>query len=281
MGNLSNPNQWATMERLRFIERRAYWCGTITRQDLTQTFGLSMAQASSDLQKYQEMNAEALIYNLRKKRYEGTQNMCPILTTPNLEEAMSLFLTGDSRAPSSALFFVGEKSFTQKSGQVQTIQMPSRRPPAEVQRRVFLAVSNQLRLRVRYLSVNSSTDAWRELHPRAFGHDGSRWHVRAWCELRREWRDFTLSRFVKSEWPTQPLSLPGADEAWEKFVTLSLRANQKLSPTARKAVELDYGMINGRLELPVREAMVNYLLTRLNLPLTDGARPFPQLELME
>lgn len=38
-------------------------------------------------------------------------------------------------------------------------------------------------------------------------------------------------------------------------------------------------MMNGRLELRVRSAMANYLRARLNLPLADGSRPNPQLEL--
>jgi len=56
-----------------------------------------------------------------------------------------------------------------------------------VERRIFLAVLERLRVRVRYASVHSGTDAWRWLQPRVFAHDGNRWHVRAWCEQRADY----------------------------------------------------------------------------------------------
>ena len=60
MGNSSNPEQWAVMERLRFIERAAYWRGWIQRQDLAAVYGKGSAQASADFQKYLELNPGAL-----------------------------------------------------------------------------------------------------------------------------------------------------------------------------------------------------------------------------
>jgi len=51
MGNKTNDQNWAATERLRFIEACAWWKGIVQRQDLVGLFGISMAQASSDLQR--------------------------------------------------------------------------------------------------------------------------------------------------------------------------------------------------------------------------------------
>ncbi len=51
-GNKTNDQNWAATERLRFIETCAWWKGIVQRQDLVGLFGISMAQASSDLQRY-------------------------------------------------------------------------------------------------------------------------------------------------------------------------------------------------------------------------------------
>jgi hypothetical protein len=75
MGNKTNDQNWAATERLRFIEACAWWKGIVQRQDLVGLFGISMAQASSDLQRYLEMNPSAFVYNLRQKRYEATAEM--------------------------------------------------------------------------------------------------------------------------------------------------------------------------------------------------------------
>lgn len=45
------------------------------RRDLVAAFGVSLAQASSDLQKYQELNPGALQYHMNRKRYEGAREM--------------------------------------------------------------------------------------------------------------------------------------------------------------------------------------------------------------
>ena len=93
MGNQTNAGLWVAQERLRAIERAAYWRGWVKRKDLAALFGVSLAQASSDLQKYQELNPGALQYNMNAKRYEGAREMvCVLVKEPSLEEAMGAFL---------------------------------------------------------------------------------------------------------------------------------------------------------------------------------------------
>jgi len=98
MGNKTNDRTWAAAERLRFIETCAWWKGVVQRQDLGDLFGISMAQASSDLQRYLELNLAAFVYNLRQKRYEATAEMQCVLTKPRLDEAVTRFLGGDARS---------------------------------------------------------------------------------------------------------------------------------------------------------------------------------------
>lgn len=44
---------------------------------------------------------------------------------------------------------------------------------------------------------------------------------------------------------------------------MTLTANPKLSANERKALEMDYGMKSGKLQLAVREAMLTYSARRL------------------
>jgi hypothetical protein len=272
------------MERLRFIERSAFWRGIINRQDLVKVFGLSMAQASSDLQKYQQTNPGALVYNMNKKRYEGAEGMVPNCTVPNLEEAMTLFLVGGGEAKTAANMETLGLRATSEAAQVYIVKVPARRASAEVERRVFLAVINGLRIRVRYYSVNSGTDGWRWIQPSAFAHDGNRWHVRAWCETNERWSDFNLSRIAAAEWPTAKATETAEDTKRKTLVTLKLRPNSKRSdpsPAATKAVELDFGMTEGVLEIQTTEAEVDYLRGRLGVPLSNGKVPEALVELVE
>lgn len=273
MGNKTNDRNWAAMERLRFIEACAWWKGLVNRQDLAGLFGVSMAQSSSDLQRYLEMNPGAFVYNLREKRYEATAGMKCVLTSPRLDEAVSRFLSEDARGLAS-----GWTSESDGSARVAVLSMPARHAGPVVERRIFLAVLNGLRVRVKYASVNSNKEEWRYLRPHALGHNGARWHVRAWCEKNADFRDFTLSRIAEIEWSREATQLPSVDKDWQEWVTLQISPHRSLKDEQRKAVERDYAMRNGMLKLKVRKAMEGYLRDRLGLAMANGKPPQRLLE---
>lgn len=260
MGNTSNRDQWAGRERLAFIERVAWWRGVVNRGDLRGVFGISAAQASADLQGYQEQNPTALAYNVRSKRYEARPEMVCVMHSPRLEEAVGMFLGTPVPLPQ-----VGARA----DGRVATFAPPVRQAGEVVERKVFLALDQGKRLQVTYWSVNSGGAKRREIAPHGLGHDGYRWHVRAWCFENWEFRDFVLSRIENAEWPGEPFTPPARDEAWERVVTVVLRANSELGEPQRRTIERDYGMKAGKLEVTMREAMRDYCLAHLRVAMED------------
>jgi hypothetical protein len=72
MANATNPKSWYARCRLAWLERKASQAGCLNRSDLMREFGISPAQASSDLQAYQQLSPEALRYDLPSKRYLWT-----------------------------------------------------------------------------------------------------------------------------------------------------------------------------------------------------------------
>jgi hypothetical protein len=263
MGNTSNPEQWAVQERLRFIERAAYWRGWVQRSDLTEVFGKGSAQVSADFQKYLELNSGALVYSTSRKRYEGQEAMRQVLAESRLEDAAALFM-GAGRAP------VTGEAEPSHSASVDWVVLPARRAAVEVERRIFQAVLHRRKLRLRYLSVHGRSDEWRWLRPHALAHSGHRWHVRAWCEKNGDYRDFTLGRIVEAGWPVVCEPAPRPDAAWETFVTLTVRPAAALSEEQRAAVAQEFGMTGGSLTLRVREAMRQYVERQLGLDPNDG-----------
>jgi hypothetical protein len=274
MGNQTNEKQWAAAERLRYIERSAFWRGVINRSDLQRIYDLSAAQASSDLHRYSELNPGALAYNLKLKRYEGRQAMRPVLHVPRLEEAIEMFLGADLRTARP----VGAGAPAENSTQVATVVVPQRTASAEAQRAIFQAVLSARQVRIRYLSFGKRGESWRVIAPHALAHDGYRWHARAWCFENRDFRNFVLGRIRKAGWP-QPLTaaLPG-DKAWQEWCILKLRPRQGLSDAQARAVRLEYGMAHGRMTLRVRRAMLDATLMHLRLPPSDGRQILPLLE---
>ena len=271
MGNKSNPEQWAVLERLRFIERAAYWRGWVQRSDLMEVFGKGSAQVSADFQKYLEINPGALAYSTSRKRYEGQEGMQQVLQESRLEDAVGVFMAA-GRLP-----FTGAAE-SSRSGMVEWVVLPERRAAVEVERRVFQAVMHRLRLRVRYLSIHGNSDEWRWIQPHALAHSGHRWHVRAWCAKNQDYRDFTLGRIAEAEWPVPGEALPTADVQWDTMSLLTVRPCASLTDEQKSAVALEYGMTDGVLRLNVREAMRLYVERQLGLVPEEGL--VPRLEMV-
>jgi len=269
MGNITNEENWAAQERLRAIERAVWWRGWVKRKNLQKLFGVSLAQASSDLQKYQQLNSGAMVYDLSRKRYEAADGMTCQLHLPQLEDAIRCFL------PSQ---YIGQLpvSLEMEHEMVATVGLPSRRGKDRVERMVMQGLLNGQKLKLQYWSVSSGKSSWREIAPAGLGHDGYRWHVRAWCYQNSDYRDFVLSRISAIKAPEDLSEAKGealpADEDWETFETVRLKPNSNLEENSRRAIEMDYGIRkNGVLKLAVRRAMREYLLahmrvSELNLP---------------
>jgi len=263
MGNLTNEENWAAGERLRAVELWLWWRGWVGRGDLVGRFGISAAQASGDLQKYLEMNGKGVSYQTSRKRYEAGEDFACALHVPSLEEAVRMFLGGGEREMNA-----GENSA--ETERVAILQLPKRVAPGGIARRVFVALLGGKRLRVFYYSVNSDGAEWRYLRPGALAWDGRRWHVRAWCEKREEWRDFVLGRMSKAEWPEGYEGTMPPDEDWHAWETLRLRLNPLLGNQARASLKLDYGLESEVIEVKVRRALRGYFLAEMYLDATGG-----------
>lgn len=261
MGNETNLENWAARERLRWVEVMLWWQGWVGRAALREVFGISAAQASSDLQKYAELNAGAMAYHTSRKRYESGARMKCVLHEPALEEGLALLDEGMSRLPRVGV---------EEGALVGLVSLPKRGAKRTVARRIVLAALTGQQVRVRYHSVASGTARERVLVPRAFGWDGHRWHARAWDGESGEWRDFVLGRMEKVAWPEEWAGKLPKDADWEKWVKVRLKVNPKLKKEAREALRMDYGLAGDVLELRVRKAMEAYLLAGLFLEEETG-----------
>ncbi|MCB1077799.1 MAG: WYL domain-containing protein [Verrucomicrobiae bacterium] len=274
MANTTNPESWAAQERLRFVERSLWWRGQVQRRDLGETFGISLAQASSDLQRYLEINPLAARYDLKAKTYWGEPHMECRFHSPRLEEALALFLGGAGGTGLLPLPLAHSDSARLGPDRIAIVELPMRIAPPQVQRAAFLATLRGLRLRIDYGSLTGrKAPGWRWIAPHAFAHDGYRWHLRAWCEENEGYRDFVLSRIRETEWPSaRPVDDLPRDEDWETYEELTLVANPESPEDQRKAVESDYGMKAGKLRITVRRAMRDYTLNHLHLSNRKGKK---------
>lgn len=253
--------RWGPGQRLEFIEFRAFWEGGVNRGDLQGRFGVSAPQASADLSDYMAAAPGNLAYDASAKRYVATPGFEPRLTRPSAERYLAQLgalregLIARSDAP------VGFRP------DVETLPLPGRKLDAGVLRALVAAIREQASVEVRYQSMSDRRPdpQWRRLSPHAFASDGLRWHVRAFCHEDRLFKDFVLPRLTSARSQGPGGARQAADADWNIVVPVHLIANPRLSPAQREAVADDYAMVDGRLALPVRRALLYYLKKRLRL----------------
>jgi len=97
---------------------------------------------------------------------------------------------------------------------------------------------------------------------------GFRWHVRAYCDKRKGFRDFNLGRILQT--PTNAASAPNAaaienDSQWNRFVDITLIPNASLSGSQQRLLEKEFDMVDGRLVIHSRASLVHYMLQRYQI----------------
>jgi predicted DNA-binding transcriptional regulator YafY len=257
--------RWGAEQRLEFIEFRLFWDGGVNRSDITERFGVSTPQASNDLTHYRELAPENIQYDGSGKRYLPTERFRPRFLKPNAERYLAQLraLSEDVIAPLD--------TWIAELPEVGVVPIPARRVEPETLRTFLATIRGRRSVSIEYQSLNDSRPdpIWREITPHAFGSDGLRWHLRAYCHIEHVFKDFIISRCLQ----IGPTGKPGADAAkdvdWFTFFNVILVPNPKLSLAQQKTIERDYGMTNGQCELRVRQALLYYLDKRLRLDVAE------------
>lgn len=259
--------RWGQERRLEFIDFRLRWEGQLNRSDIIAFFGISVPQASLDIASYLELAPGNLAYDRREKVYLAQDGFSPVFPGTNPSSYLNQLLATATGVLAPDASFVGWRP------PVATVPAPGRSLNAGTLARLLHAVRTSTSLRVRYQSVSKPEPQWRELSPHAFGYDGFRWHVRAYCHSRGRHLDFVIARMLEVQLGRETAPVPSFDEDWSTEVELILVPNPKLSAAARSAVELDYGMEQGQSKLLCRKALLFYVLKHLGLDLSGAALP--------
>jgi predicted DNA-binding transcriptional regulator YafY len=125
---------------------------------------------------------------------------------------------------------------------------------------------------VTYQSLSRPDPSERVIEPHALAFDGFRWHARAYCCKDGVFKDFLLSRILSVGETAARVSDPAEDHVWREIVTLEIGPHPELSDTQKRVFAMDYGMVDGVAEIPVRRALLYYALKRLGLDTDPGAR---------
>ncbi|MBF7731391.1 helix-turn-helix transcriptional regulator [Pseudomonas sp. N040] len=252
--------RWDLALRYRLIETVAWWEGRLTTNHLMQSFGISRQQASKDINSYiNEYAPRNLTYDKYLKGYVPSKLFQPLFIDDSASAYLHLLNQNHERAPhidGLALAYA----------HTEVLQVPDRSVRPQVLRPLLKACREGLRLETEYVSFATPVSEIRLIAPHTLVYTGMRWHVRAYCEKNRAYRDFVLSRFRGvPEVLDASANDRAADAAWNTRVEVIIEPDQRLNPEQKAIIETDYGMRNGQLSVPSRGALVQYVLQRFQI----------------
>jgi hypothetical protein len=241
----------------------------VRREALENKFNMSTAQASSDLQLYlqrtENQNAE---YDKSRKRYERKPTFKPTFFEPTARHYLSqLHSIADG-------IYTHFDTWLGNPPPFEAVTRVRRHVISEYLRSVLQAIREKQAVNIQYQSFSSAEPQWRRITPHALLFDGFRWHARAWCHRREEFRDFVLARMLKMGETGEHRIRQEDDIGWMQTVVHEIVANPKLEPGHRRVVEIEYGMEHHRLRIPTRLCLSYYFERFLGLDLdVDKTHP--------
>ncbi|GGO93895.1 WYL domain-containing protein [Stakelama pacifica] len=252
--------------RLEFIEFRLFWEGHVNRSDIVETFGVSINQASADLNRYLGLAETNMVYDKSARTYVRSSSFKPIFHKPDAERYLTQI-----RSIADGIITPDDAWIGRVPG-FACAPTPARGVSAPVLRAVVTAIKRKEALEVLYQSMSSPDPSWRWIAPHALVFDGFRWHARAHCVRSGEFKDFVLSRIGETRASKASDVAASRDADWHCDVDLIIAPHPDLSVGQRKAIELDYAMDRGRATIPVKRALLYYALKRLGLDTDPSAR---------
>src|SRR6056297_3177319 len=138
--------KWDLRQRLKLLECTVLLNGWVRTQALTESFGISRAQASKDFAVYQALAPDNLVYNRSQKHYEPGERFFALLLSGRTSELLDVLaaVPGENR-PVVALAAAGPN--------VELLRPLERELDLDILRAVSAAASNGHRLRVDYQSM--------------------------------------------------------------------------------------------------------------------------------
>ena len=261
---------WGLESRLQFIDFRLRWERRINRMDLTEHFGISVPQASLDIAKYTELAPGNLVYDRSSRTYTAALDFQPLYQRSSAQRYLAELLATKMGVVEPAASFIGSAPETDWA------PSPWRTINEQTVEAVVQAIRQQEAIRVSYQSMTSLDESIRLLSPHALGYDGFRWHVRAFCHKRQRFSDFVLARILRIDGFDACEMDFGRDVHWHTVLMLVLAPHPDLPAAKKRVLELDYGMEDGQVKLPCRQAFLYYTLRRLGLHTKEAPDPLAQ-----
>jgi hypothetical protein len=257
VGNLT----FAQKQRLSFIDFNLLFKGSVNRKELTEKFEMGMANATRDFAVYKELAPHNIDFNAKDRTYLQTESFSPLFNY-NAKQTLAKITNNISDG------FDGVLELSLPVNAPLQLNVPD----IFIVAKVVQAILRGIAISVAYTSLSSGLKI-REIVPHTIVDNGLRWHVRGFDRNTNSYRDFVLTRIsdvILLDTKIEAFETAMEDDQWMRKMDLTL-VPHPANVNHSQAIELDYAMTGGMLQLTVRAALVGYLLRRWNVDCTADA----------
>ncbi|MDA9557086.1 WYL domain-containing protein [Vibrio sp.] len=254
------PIRWDLLFRYRMIEIIALWEGRLTTNHLIKSFGIGRQQASKDINSYlSDIAPGNLVYDKQLKGYKPSDSFTSQITSGHADEYLHIL----SRSEDITITFNELDMGFENTIMIRPV---TRNISPEILRPIVQAIREKKRVDISYISLKNGAEVERIISPHTLVCTPLRWHVRAYCEHARGYRDFVLSRVRGIPDVNDKIVMDKKrDELWNTPLTIDLTPDSRLNHAQAKVIAHDYGMEKGSLSIPTNAALARYVFDAYNI----------------
>ena len=263
------PIRWDLLFRYRMIEIIALWEGRLTTSHLIKNFGIGRQQASKDINTYlTDIAPGNLIYDKQLKGYKPSNSFIPQVTKGHADEYLHILSRNEDMTITFKELDMGFES-------VSMIRPITRNISPQVLRPLVQAIREKKRVDISYTSLKDGVEVERIISPHTLVCTPLRWHVRAYCEHARDYRDFVLSRIQGiPDINGKTAYDKSADELWNTKVNIDIVPDPRLNEKQKKVIAKDYAMSDGVLSIATNASLIRYVLDAYSIDIhTQKSNP--------
>lgn len=270
--NLSNSLSWERFAQFHLIEVVALWEGRLTTNHLQTAFSIGRSKASIIIGIYQQEVSGNLSLCSQVRGYIPSKTFEPRYSRGEVNEYLALLHSGS---------ILNTQVYGLKTGQaaIEVVQTLTRPVSPDVVRTILHAMRDKKRIEVYYRSLTTPDGEERCIAPHTLVSAEGRWHVRAFCERDRTFKDFVLHRFVSVPeiyGDRLEKASPSYDTEWDRIVEMVVTPNSALLLTQQQLVADDYAMgADKLLHIPVRAPLVKYMMIALRIGTPEQTQENP------
>lgn len=257
-------------QRLRYLELLLRWEGQVGNARLRDLFGLSSIRASQWIREFREFQSLWTHWNRITRSFNAT----PEFYRDEMPE--------NTGSLAQYLSLVGLSSAMDADNQhVVVAAFPDITTPNP---QIFAVLSSASRLErtveITYRSMREPKPHKRIISPHSIVRAGRRWHVRAYCGLNKQFRDYTLGRITNAKLLDQSSeSLMKDDKDWMTEVQVRLIAHPDLSPEQESLIRFEYFNDTAARVTTCRGPLVSYFIQDVRAAIDVKTQRPPEYQL--